>query len=112
MDKNNLSADERKLDSFLKGTAIRSIRKFCENLHALPKDKYREALLGMGYQYESFDLMFAIIATSIQATVDYSDYFTRYQTMQAVLQPFASEFGIEPNRKLANPHRKLYADFY
>lgn len=112
MDKNNLSIDEKRLDSYLKGTAVSSINEFCQSLRYLPKYKYAEALLGMGYQYESFDLMFALIACSIQASVDYSDYCARYQTMQAVLQPFASEFAIEPERKLGSPHRKLYADFY
>jgi hypothetical protein len=69
-------------------------------------------MLGMGYQYESFDMMFALIAYNVQATHDESDYRARYMTMQNVLQPFCSEYGIEPERPLASPHRKLYLDFY
>jgi hypothetical protein len=112
MDKNNLSADEAKLNSYLMGTAKKAIQHFCKELIHLPKHQYPEALLGMGYQYESFDHMFALIACNVQATVDHSDYVVRYQTMQSVLQPFASEYAIEPERKLGNPHRKLFADFY
>lgn len=112
MNKSSLSPDEKILDSYLLGSAVKQIRTFCDHLDYLPKDQYRDALFGMGYQYESFDLMFAIIACNIQSTVDYSDYVVRYKTMQAILQPFASEFAIEPERKLGSPHRKLYADFY
>lgn len=112
MDKHNLSPDEQKLDSCLTGRARESIGRFCQSLPMLPKEKYPEALVGMGYQYESFDHMFALIACNIQATVDQSDYFSRYQAMQSVLRPFASEYAIEPERKLGKPHRHLYAEFY
>jgi len=103
---------EQQLMSFLTGGSRVAIRTFCQRLPELPKAAYPRALVGMGYLYESFDLMFAEIATSIQETHDESDYVARYHTMQNVLRPFASEFGIEPNQPLLNPHRKLYLDFY
>ena len=56
--------------------------------------------------------MFALIACHVQATVDHSDYVSRYQTMQSLLQPFASEYAIEPNRTLGKTHRQLFAEFY
>jgi hypothetical protein len=103
---------EEQLTATLSGVSLTAIRSFCERLPDLPKPSYANALLGMGYQYESFDLLFAVIAANIQETHDESDYKARYQTMQNLLRPFASEYGIEPDRPLLNPHRKLFADFY
>lgn len=96
----------------LSGTSEKAIGDFCAKLPSLPKSQYPDALLGMGHLYEAFDLMFAVIAANIQATHDESPYVARYVTMQNVLQPFASEYGIEPDRKLQKTHRELYADFY
>ena len=107
-----LETAEKQLAAHLTGSSLAAILLFCKWLFKLPKSSYPDALLGMGYQYESFDLMFAVIAMSIQETHDESDYKARYQTMQNVLRPFASEYGLEPNRPLLNPHRKLFADFY
>jgi len=108
----DLSAERQKLLASVEGRSRAAIRSFCQHLPALPRSAYARALTGMGYLYEAFDLMFAIIATNIQATHDQSDYRARYLTMQNVLRPFASEFGIEPDRPLQRPHRKLYLDFY
>lgn len=109
---NMTTSDQSKLVGYLTGKSHESIKRFCERLPDLQRSTYPEALVGMGYQYESFDHMFALIAANVQATVDETDYEARYWTMQNVLQPFASEYAIEPDRPLANPHRKLYADFY
>jgi hypothetical protein len=103
---------EKQLVASLTGNSLAAIQSFCRRLPELPKSSYAKALLGMGYLYEAFDLMFAVIASNIQETHDESDYKSRYQTMQNVLRPFASEFGIEPGRPLLNPHRKLFLDFY
>lgn len=108
------SLDEvhKKLIQSVTGTADAAIVRFCETLPDLPREAYPEVLVGMGYQYESFDMMFALIAYHVQATHDQSDYKDRYLTMQNVLQPFCSEYGIEPGRPLSSPHRKLYLEFY
>lgn len=103
---------EQKLIGLLSGRSVDAIQRFCDHLPKLPTTSYGKALLGMGYVYESFDLMFASIATAVQETHDDSDYVARYKTMQNVLRPFASEYGIEPDRPLQHPHRKLFADFY
>jgi hypothetical protein len=108
----NLDEVHEKLTASLTGTAELAIKKFCQTVPELPKQAYPEAMVGMGYQYESFDMMFALIAYHVQATHDESDYRDRFMTMQNVLQPFCSEYGIEAGRPLANPHRKLYLDFY
>ncbi|MDL4774080.1 hypothetical protein [Actinomadura xylanilytica] len=107
-----LDLEQGRLFEKLPGRSDTSIARFCDELHKLPRSSYAEALLGMGHLYEAFDLMFAIIASSVQATHDVSPYDARYVTMQNVLQPFASEYGIEPGRPLQNTHRKLYAEFY
>ncbi len=107
-----LDAHQDHMFSLLSGSSVKAIQRFCADLPNLPKSQYPDALLGMGHLYEAFDLMFAVIATSIQATHDDSSYVKRYVTMQNVLQPFASEYGIEPDRPLQSTHRKLYADFF
>lgn len=112
MTTSTLSAEHGKLLASLSGNALECIKLFCQRLPDLPKASYARALLGMGYLYEAFDLMFATITSNIQATADLSDYQARYRTMQNVLRPFASEYGIEPDRPLMSPHRKLFADFY
>jgi len=107
-----LDAYQGHLFAQLSGISAEAIGSFCAELPNLPKSAYPEALLGMGYLYEAFDLMFAVIAASIQATHDESPYVARYETMQNVLQPFASEYGIEPDRPLQSTHRQLYAEFF
>jgi hypothetical protein len=107
-----LTDQQDRMFGVLSGSSVEAVKEFCALLPDLPKEQYADTLVGMGYLYEAFDLMFAVISASIQATQDESDYTARYQTMQNVLQPFSSEFGIEPDRPLASPHRKLYSDFY
>ncbi len=101
-----------RLAAHLRGKAAAAIGQFCRRLPEMPKSAYPDALLGMGYFCESFDLMFAVIAANVQAAQDDSDYEARYLAMQNVLRPFASEFGIEPDRPLLGPHRKLFTEFY
>lgn len=112
MSERNLDDVHEKLIASLTGTAEAAIKEFCMVVRELPERAYTEAMVGMGYQYESFDMMFALIAYNVQATHDESDYRDRYMTMQNVLQPFCSEYGIESGRPLGHPHRKLYRDFY
>jgi hypothetical protein len=100
------------LASFLTGHAIAAVRAFCHLLPELPKACYPKALLGMGYLCEYFDLLFAVITCNIQSTQDQSDYSARYRAVQNVLRPFASEYGIEPDRPLLNTHRELFIKFY
>lgn len=107
-----LEAEQQRLFGELSGKSTEAIRSFCACLPELPPTVYPEALLGMGHLYEAFDLMFAVIAESVQATHDQSPYAARYVTMQNVLRPFASEYGIEPDRPLQKTHRQLYSDFY
>lgn len=107
-----LSALQDSLFAELTGCSETSIRRFCEVLPDLPEASYSECLIGMGYLYEAFDPMFAIITASVLATQDASSYRARYLTVQNVLQPFCSEYGIEHDRPLSNPHRKLFADFF
>ncbi|MFC6879476.1 MULTISPECIES: iron-containing redox enzyme family protein [Actinomadura] len=107
-----LNFQQERLFAQLSGRSDQSIARFCGELPRVPRSAYPEVLLGMGHLYEAFDLMFAVIAVSVQATHDVSPYEARYVTMQNVLQPFASEYGIEPGRPLQSTHRELYADFY
>lgn len=105
-------SQQEQLASYLTGRAVDAVRTFCQRMPELPKVRYADALLGMGYLCESFDLLFAVIACNVQATQDESDYKARYRAVQNVLRPFASEFGIEPARPLLNPHRELFSKFY
>jgi len=107
-----LDTEQKRLFSHLSGSSGVSIGRFCAHLPELPKPAYSDVLVGMGHLYEAFDLMFALIAASVQATHDQSPYDKRYVAMQNLLQPFASEYGIEPGRPLHSTHRELYADFY
>jgi hypothetical protein len=112
MSNHDATSTQRNLTSLLMGSAEAAIRRFSAAIPELPKQAYADAMLGMGYQYESFDMMFALIAYNVQATHDVSDYSARFRAMQNLLQPFCSEYGIEANRPLGAPHRALYLDFY
>ena len=103
---------QNRMASFLSGRARAAVNAFCRRLPELPKEHCPDALLGMGYLCEYFDLLFAVIACNVQATQDESDYKARYRAVQNVLRPFASEFGIEPGRSLLAPHRQLFIKFY
>ncbi|NET34158.1 MAG: hypothetical protein F6K19_19400 [Cyanothece sp. SIO1E1] len=112
MSSNTTVLVQQKLIASLTGSAKVAIKHFADAIPELPEQAYSDAILGMGYQYESFDMLFTLIAYHIQATHNISDYDARSRCMQNLLQPLCSEYGIEPERPLGSTHRSLYRDFY
>lgn len=100
------------LAACLTGKASAAIRAFYARLPAMAPRERGEMLVGMGYNFEFYDALFALMAANIQLALDDSDYSRRHASMQELLRPFASEFGLEAGRPLAATHRALYADFY
>lgn len=88
------------------------MRRFYDELPLLPRQRWPEFLQGVGFNFEHYDALFALMAANVQLSVDALDYSARYRAMQALLQPFCSEFGIEAGRPLSRTHRELYAGFY
>lgn len=100
------------LESAIAGTAWSVMAQFYKLLPRIPRQEHPALLLGMGYNFEFYDGMFALIAGYVQMSMDEGDYTPRYRAMQALLQPFCSEYGIEPSRPIMKSHRQLYAEFY
>lgn len=96
----------------LTGRAVESLRAFYAELPSLPPAARGDMLVGMGYNFEFYDGLFALMAANVQLALDDSDYSRRYAAMQELLRPFASEFGLEAGRPLAKTHRELYAEFH
>lgn len=103
---------QKQLISYLTGSAKTAMKSFADAIPELPKQSYSDTILGMGYQYESFDILFTLIAYHVQATHDISDYNARFRCIQSLIRPLCSEYGIEPDRPLGTTHRSLYKDFY
>jgi len=104
--------EETQLVEHLSGTSLRAMQRFFDAMRAVPADAWPEMLVGLGYNYEYYDTLFALMSAHVQGSLDESDYTARYRAMQNLLRPFASEYGIEPARALAKTHRQLYAEFY
>jgi hypothetical protein len=66
----------------------------------------------MGYNFEHYDALFAVMIANLQMALDDCDYTARHRAVQFALLPFCSEYGIELNRDLQHNHRHLYAEFY
>lgn len=103
---------EGALDGLLDGRGERAVQAFYAALPGLPAAGRPALLAGMGYNFECYDALFALMAANVQLSMDGGDYTPRHRAMQNLLLPFASEFGVEPGRPLARAHRELYADFY
>ena len=84
---------------------------YTRRLSEVPKAQWSRMMHGMGYNFEYYDYMFSIMSSHVQGALD-SDYTVRYNTMQHLLQPYCSEFGIEVARPLGRTHRQLYKEFY
>jgi hypothetical protein len=101
------------LDQHLGGEAHRAIRTFYyEVLPAVPRAEWPVLMHGMGYNFEHYDALFAVVIANLQAALDDSDYTARHHTVQLALLPFCSEYGIELKQDLHHNHRHLFADFY
>ncbi|UKO97707.1 hypothetical protein [Nostoc sp. UHCC 0870] len=97
----------------LKSSYIQPLEDFYLGvLQNIPANIYGDLLIGIGYNFEHYDLMFSKMAFNLQNTFGDTAYSIRYKTMQYLLQPFCSEYGIEANRPLYQTHRELYANFY
>src|SRR5215469_14517664 len=105
-------SEEKQLVQHLCGTSLRAMQGFFDAMRAVPADAWPDMLVGLGYNYEYYDTLFALMASHVQGSLDESHYTARYRAMQSLLRPFASEYGIEPARALSKTHRQLYAEFY
>jgi hypothetical protein len=103
---------EKRLVEYLSGTAVEAMQGFFEAMQGVPAHAWPDMFVGLGYNYEYYDTLFALMASHVQGSLDESDYTARYHAMQSLLRPFASEYGIEPTRPLFKTHRQLYAEFY
>lgn len=94
------------------GEAERALTRFYGALPTVPRAAWPEMMHGMGYNFEFYDALFALVLASVQLSMSEGDYTPRHQAMQAALLPFCSEFGIELEQGLQRSHRDLYADFF
>jgi hypothetical protein len=104
--------EEKRLAEHLSGTALGAMQGFFETMQGVPAHTWSDMFVGLGYNYEYYDTLFALMAGHVQGSLDESGYTARYRAMQSLLRPFASEYGIEPARPLFKTHRQLYAEFY
>jgi len=86
--------------------------RYYQTLPSIARREWPALLTGMGYNFEFYDGMFALMAANVQLSMDGTDYRARFRAMQALLRPFCSEFGIEPERGLMKSHRELFGEFY
>jgi hypothetical protein len=93
------------------GSAVESMRGFYRALPREPRSEWPRMMHGMGYNFEFYDALFALVLATVQLSFDEGDYTPRHQAMQAALLPFCSEFGIELGQDLRRTHRSLYAEF-
>jgi hypothetical protein len=96
----------------LRGDCERAMAAFYDRLPSVPRHEWPDMLLGMGFNFEFYDGMFAVMIGNIQLAMDASDYSRRSRAVQNCLRPFCSEYGIEIGQPIAQTHRDLYADFY
>ena len=94
------------------GEAVRAMRSFYAALPTVPRASWPEMMHGMGYNFEFYDALFALVLANVQLSLGDGDYTPRHEAMQAALLPFCSEFGIELGRGLQRSHRSLYAELF
>jgi hypothetical protein len=100
------------LETNFAGDAARALRTFYGNLPSLPETRRPELLTGLGYNFEYYDALFALIMSNTLLSMSDGAYTPRYRAAQFLLRPFCSEYGIEAGRPLTRTHRELYAEFY
>lgn len=100
------------LERQLSGEAVEAIDAFYRNLPRIPRARWPEMIHGLGYNFEFYDALFAVMIANLQLSFEVGDYTARYRAMQHAILPFCSEFGLDLGRPLARTHRELYAEFY
>jgi hypothetical protein len=100
------------LERHLAGSAVDAMRAFYQALPGEPRGSWPRLMHGMGYNFEHYDALFALVLANVQLSFDDGDYTPRHEAMQAALLPFCSEFGIELGQGLRRSHRSLYAEFF
>jgi heme oxygenase-like protein len=102
----------RALEQHLRGEARRAIHAFYDVLPSIPRREWPALMHGMGYNFEHYDALFAMMIANLQMALDDCDYTARHRAVQLALLPFCSEYGIELKQDLQHNHRHLYGDFY
>ena len=100
------------LERNLSGRAVASMNGFYRKLPGQPRASWPAMMHGMGYNFELYDALFALVLANVQLSFDEGDYTPRHEAMQKALLPFCSEFGIELRQDLQRSHRSLYAEFF
>jgi hypothetical protein len=100
------------LERNFRGTAVESIKAFYDAMLMAPRSSWPRMMHGMGYNFEFYDALFALVLANVQLSFDEGEYTARQEAMQAALLPFCSEYGIELGQRLQSTHRKLYAEFF
>ncbi|KAI7842404.1 hypothetical protein COHA_004043 [Chlorella ohadii] len=111
--KETVRALEAELDN---GAAIAALRRFNDNLAALPADsweaKLRPVMHELAYNLESFNPAFTAVLLKVQSTIGLSDYVRRDQALKHLIQPLAGEYGMHNNEPQARTHRELFSIWY
>eukprot|EP00199_Chlamydomonas_sp_CCMP681_P002484 CAMPEP_0119108852 /NCGR_PEP_ID=MMETSP1180-20130426/15773_1 /TAXON_ID=3052 ORGANISM="Chlamydomonas cf sp, Strain CCMP681" /NCGR_SAMPLE_ID=MMETSP1180 /ASSEMBLY_ACC=CAM_ASM_000741 /LENGTH=330 /DNA_ID=CAMNT_0007094519 /DNA_START=13 /DNA_END=1005 /DNA_ORIENTATION=+ len=98
------------------GSSIAALRRFNDNLRALPADSWESALrpvfAEMTYNLESFNPAFASCLLMVQRTLGHSDYVRRDMALKNLIQPLAGEYGMNNNQPQLKTHRELFSEFY
>ncbi|MFO0757918.1 MAG: iron-containing redox enzyme family protein [Byssovorax sp.] len=94
------------------GEATAAMERFYTALPSVPRAAWPAMMHGMGYNFEYYDALFALVLATVQLSLGEGDYTPRHMAMQAALLPFCSEFGIELGQPMQRSHRALYAELY
>jgi hypothetical protein len=111
--KETVRALESELDN---GAAVAALRRFNDNLAALPADsweaKLRPVMHELAYNLESFNPAFTAVLLKVQSTIGLTDYVRRDQALKHLIQPLAGEYGMHNNEAQARTHRELFSIWY
>jgi len=100
------------LEKNFTGSAVEVMRDFYRVFPGESRAPWPQMMHGMGYNFEFYDALFALVLANVQLSFDDGEYTSRQEAMQAALLPFCSEYGIELRQDLQRTHRRLYAEFF
>merc|ERR1719387_2042573 len=66
----------------------------------------------MALNLETFNPVFTACMMQVQMTAGQSDYESRDQCLQRLMQPLAGEYGLHAEEPLGKTHRTLFREWY
>lgn len=103
-------------DELRAGPSMAALRRFSDNLAALPTDswhaKLRPVMHELAYNLESFNPAFTAVLLKVQSSIGHSDYERRDAALKCLIQPLAGEYGMHNGQPQGRTHRELFSLFY